>query len=78
MKNNNNSNTRREFIRTIGRGILFTGLIGTSGYLLFRNKEGSVDICKYDFLCKNCKKLKSCSLPEAKDFKTQSPKTSRS
>jgi len=25
--------------------------------------------CELDFICKNCKQLKNCSLPEADDFK---------
>ena len=58
---------RRAFIRKAGRGIVLGGIIAGSGYLLL--KPGSEEKCNFDFICANCKQLKTCSLPEADDFK---------
>jgi len=37
-----------------------------SGYLLL--KEESAETCTFDFVCRNCKKLTTCGLPEADQF----------
>lgn len=62
--------TRREFFNTLYRGLILGGLIGVGGYLVLRDKDDS-DSCSYDFVCKNCKKLKSCGIPEAIKYKQQ-------
>jgi hypothetical protein len=59
---------RREFIKSIFRNIILTGILLFSGYLIFREK--SENACEFDFICKNCKKLSSCDLPEAEQAKT--------
>ena len=61
--------TRRNFIKNTLRTAAFSILAGGSAYLLFR--EQSEEVCDFDFVCKNCKKLKECKLPEAKDVKTK-------
>jgi len=67
---------RRTFIKTIGRGIVLSGLIGLSGVLLFREKPEGAETCDFDFICKNCKKNTSCQLPEAKAYKdNKTPKS---
>ena len=63
---------RREFIKSFSRGVIFTGLISLSGYLLFREKEGK-EKCDFDFICQNCKKLKSCTIPEAQKYRKENP-----
>lgn len=60
---------RREFIKVLTRRIFLGGLLLGSGYLILRNNSDESESCKYDFLCRNCKDLKSCSLPEAKEYK---------
>jgi hypothetical protein len=60
---------RREFLKTSARTILLGGLVFGSGYLIFREKPGNADACNFDFACKNCKRLSSCNLPEAKTQK---------
>lgn len=59
--------TRKDFIIKVLRMTTFTVLAGASGYLLFR--EQSDEACNFDFVCRDCKKLKECNLPEAKDQK---------
>jgi hypothetical protein len=60
-------NSRRNFIKTIVRSLVAGTVIGTSGYLLF--KEPSGELCEFDLPCGNCKQLSSCKQPKAKDFK---------
>ena len=59
--------TRKEFIIKTFRMATFTALAGVSGYLLLR--EQSDEACNFDFVCRNCKKLKECKLPEAVEQK---------
>lgn len=55
---------RRKFIKTVGQGVILTGVLGVSASLLLR--EESSEPCDFDFICRNCKRAKSCELPEAK------------
>lgn len=64
--------TRRDFITTILRTTTFAVVAGASGYLIFR--EESDEVCNFEFVCKDCKKLKECSLPEAKEFNNKNEK----
>lgn len=59
---------RREFLQVFARGLVLTGIVAGSGYLIFRPEPDGV--CNYDFLCKDCRKLSSCKLPEAERHKT--------
>jgi hypothetical protein len=61
---------RRDFLRTTFRNVILSGIVITSGYLIF--KEKSKKPCNFDFACKKCKKLDSCTLPEAKELKSNS------
>ena len=58
---------RRKFISTIVRGTILTGITAMSGYLLLR--EVKSETCDFDFICKNCRKLENCKLPEANNYK---------
>lgn len=58
---------RRDFIKEISRNLVLVGVVATSGYLLLKPDTG--EECNFDFICKNCRQLKNCSLPEADDFK---------
>lgn len=58
--------TRRDFIKKTFRTASFAVLAGGGGYLLLR--EQSDEVCDFEFVCKNCKKLKNCNLPEAKEY----------
>jgi len=60
-------NSRRNFIKTIGRSLVAGTILGASGYLLLRDPSG--DSCNFDFPCNNCKRLLSCSDQKAMDFK---------
>lgn len=59
--------TRKEFILKITRAASLTLLASTTGYLLFR--EPSHKKCNFDFVCNNCKKLKSCNMNKAIQYK---------
>ncbi len=58
---------RREFIRKAGRTLILGGIVAGSGYLLLKPRSG--EKCDLDFICKNCKQNKTCTLPEAEAFK---------
>lgn len=58
---------RRNFIKKISRNLVLGGVLATSGYLLLKPETG--EECNFDFICKDCRQLKNCSLPEADDFK---------
>lgn len=60
--------SRREFLKTIVRTVSVASITAVSGYLLMR-ENSSDENCDFDFICKKCKKLKTCNLPEAKQFK---------
>jgi len=62
--------TRREFINTLSRGFILTGLLGVGGYLVLRRQDDD-EACSFDFVCKDCKKVKTCSIPEAVQYKKQ-------
>lgn len=66
---------RRKFITTIGRGTILSGLAAISGVLIFRNSK-ETDQCTYDFVCRECQRLKSCNQPEAIIFKRKKTKDS--
>lgn len=66
---------RRKFITSIGRGTILSGLAAISGILIFRNSKEK-DQCTFDFVCRECRKVKSCTQPEAIIFKRKETKNS--
>ena len=57
---------RRDFLTTTGRYLLFGGLIAVSAMSLKNNNVNSEkENCKMSVLCKDCKHLPGCDLPEA-------------
>jgi len=60
---------RRDFIKSFVRGSVLTGLSTITGIGIYRHKTFNEN-CDYDFVCRICKKRRSCSLPEAVDFRT--------
>jgi len=61
--------TRRNFIKIAIRNSALAGIAIGSGYLIF--KEKSEEACNFEFICKSCKKLDKCKLPEAEEHKKQ-------
>ncbi|MFC2103900.1 hypothetical protein ACFLS4_00940 [Bacteroidota bacterium] len=59
---------RRKFLSSIYRGTILTGLTALSGILIYKNVGKSED-CTFDFVCRDCRKLKGCKQPEAIIFK---------
>lgn len=56
---------RRFFIEKTGRTFLLVGLALVSGVLVARRQVSRDTSCSANFQCRNCRKLSSCSLPEA-------------
>lgn len=59
--------TRRNFIKIAVRNSALAGIAIGSGYLIF--KDQLEEACNFDFICKSCKELKKCKLPEAEEHK---------
>jgi len=59
---------RRKFLKSVSQGIILSALLGMTGMLIFR-KSHEGEGCDFEFVCKNCKNLSSCKLPEANDYK---------
>jgi hypothetical protein len=60
---------RRDFIIKLVRNASLLSLAAISGYLIFgRNEE---EVCDFSFVCRNCKKVKDCQLPEAENYKVK-------
>lgn len=66
---------RRNFIKAIIRNGFLLGLIATGSFLIFKENNG--EVCNLDFICQNCKKSKSCSLPEAESYRANKSKNQR-
>lgn len=52
---------RRRFFENGGRMILFGGLAGISGLLLFRRRFGNPETCITNPFCGGCSQFNSCS-----------------
>jgi hypothetical protein len=53
---------RRKFISESGRWLLLGGLLGTSGFLLYRRQFGDPDNCFKNPFCSSCNQFSSCSV----------------
>lgn len=58
---------RRDFIIKSSQISIAAAIGLMSGYLVFRDKPE--EECDFNFVCRNCKKAKTCNLPEAKSNK---------
>lgn len=56
---------RRYFIDKAGRTFLLGGLALVSGVLIARRQVKRDAACTVNYQCRSCRKLSSCSLPEA-------------
>ena len=70
LKNNLMIN-RREFLSSLIRNIILFFLTALSGILIFKQVDANAKACDLDFICKNCKKLKTCNLNEAEAYKKE-------
>jgi len=56
---------RRNFIDKTGRTFLLGTLAIVSGILVSRRQVVRGNQCTEDFMCRNCRKISDCRLPEA-------------
>ena len=64
------SEDRREFLRGLGRVALMGGLIIGAGWLIRREETGRrIETCTSDGICRNCRDLKDCGLPQALSYR---------
>lgn len=59
---------RRDFFRKAGQLTFLSAMIGGSVYLLSENRV-QFEGCGDNQFCRNCQKLTSCSLDQAKKYK---------
>jgi hypothetical protein len=64
---NNRKQTRRNFLATIVRVAIASGLAVTSGALLL--KEKPADGCPSEHMCAQCNKSGHCALPQAVSYR---------
>lgn len=64
--------SRREFLRLLGRYPLFFGLLAMGGFLANRKPCQDTANCLAANTCGQCQAASLCSLPKAKDFRSQS------
>lgn len=64
-------NDRREFLKTLVRLTLFSGLVAGLARLATRKDSDAQgdDACTRDGVCRNCPVLKKCGHPTARSFK---------
>jgi len=62
---------RRRFLNQIGRGTILSALAIFSGTMIYRNLNSDGESCEFDFVCRNCKKVKGCRLPDGIDYKNK-------
>lgn len=65
---------RREFLRTLGRGIALGGLLIGTGWLVTKG-DSPIETCTSNGICRACGDLNACNLPSALSYK-QSKKES--
>jgi hypothetical protein len=53
---------RRKFIDQAGRWFLLGGLLGTSGFLLWRKQLGNPDNCFKNPFCQSCNQFRACAI----------------
>jgi hypothetical protein len=60
--------TRRDFFRKAAQLTFLSAMVGGSAYLL-ANDRVELDGCADNQFCKKCRKLTTCSLDQAKNFR---------
>jgi hypothetical protein len=60
--------TRRDFFRKAGQLTFLSAMIGGSAYLLAQERV-QLEGCADNQFCKECQKLTTCSLDQAKKYK---------
>lgn len=60
---------RRRFLQQVGRGSILGVLAVFSGTMVLRNLNSESESCDFDFVCRNCNKVKACSLPDGIDYR---------
>lgn len=60
---------RRSFLQSLMRGSILGGLAIFSGTMIYRNLNSDGESCDFDFVCRNCKKVKGCRLPDGIDYR---------
>ena len=61
-------NNRRDFIRKVAQLTFLSAMIGGSAYLLAENRV-QLEGCADNQFCRECQKLTTCSLDQAKNFR---------
>ena len=64
----NNTTNRRDFFRKAAQLTFLSAMIGGTGYLLVQNRV-QLEGCGDNQFCKNCQKITTCSLDQAKNYK---------
>lgn len=65
---NDRKNTRREFFRKAAQLTFLSAMIGGSAYLLAKDRLELYG-CADNQFCRNCQKINTCSLDQAKKYK---------
>lgn len=65
---NDTRNTRRDFFRKAAQLTFLSAMIGGTAYLLTENRV-QTEGCADNQFCKNCQKITTCSLDQAKKYK---------
>lgn len=64
------SEDRRDFLRGFGRVALLGGLIIGAGSLIRREEtDRRIETCAGDGICRNCRDLTDCRLPQAISYR---------
>ncbi len=59
---------RRDFLRNGMRSLILGGLAVMSGVFIYRNNT-TEETCTFKNMCKDCKSLEGCTLPEGLKYK---------
>ncbi len=61
---------RRKFVIKLVRASILASLTSITAYLIYRDRKEGPESCKFDFMCKSCKQITACELPQAKEYRT--------
>ena len=59
---------RRDFFRKTFQWTIFSAMVGTTAYLAVEERISPVG-CSATQFCRDCQKIKDCSLDQAKNFR---------